>query len=323
MARGRVLITSAVMSPGGEIAQRLEAAGFEPVFNAYHGGRTDEEMIQILQGIDGVIAGIDPFTAKVLENAPQLKVIGRIGVGYDAIDVPAATANGIAICITPGTNQHAVADWALAMMLQCARKIMENLSILRSGGWQRFIGPDLNGKTLGLVGMGSIGKEVAKRAKGFGMKLLAYDVYQDEAFAKEYGVTYVPLDRLIRESDFVTLHCFLNEETKHLINAERLAAMKPTAYLINTARGGIVDAAAVYDALKSGQIAAAALDVFEQEPLPADAPLRKLENAYLSSHVAGISDDSIRGMSEMAAENVMRVLRGEKPLQIVNPDALK
>lgn len=323
MAKGRVLITSAVVPPGGEVARRLEEGDFEPVFNLYHGGRTEEEMIRILDGIDGVIAGIDPFTARVLEGAKQLKVIGRIGVGYDAIDVKAATARGIAVCITPGTNQHAVADFTLGLILQCSRKILENISVLRSGGWQRFIGHDLNGKTLGIVGLGSIGKEVAKRAKGFGMKLLAYDVFQDEAFAKEYQVSYVPVEQLLRESDYVTLHCFLNEQTRHLINAERLALMKPTAYLINTARGGIVDAEALYMALKEKRIAGAALDVFEQEPLPADDPLRQLDNAYLASHVAGISEDSIRGMSEMAAENVMRVLRGEQPLQIVNPEALQ
>ncbi|MGI5835642.1 MAG: phosphoglycerate dehydrogenase [Chloroflexota bacterium] len=322
MAKGRVLITSAVVPQDGEIAQRLREAGFEPVFN-YHGRRTTEEMIRVLDGIDGVIAGTDPFDAEVLANAKRLKVIGRIGVGYDAIDVKAATANGIAVCITPGTNQHAVADFTMGLILQCSRKIMENISVLRSGGWQRFIGHDLNGKTLGIVGLGSIGKEVAKRAKGFGMRILAYDVYQDEAFAREYQINFVPVDQLIRESDYVTLHCFLNEETRHLINATRLAMMKPTAYLINTARGGIVDTEALYQALKEKRIAGAALDVFEQEPLPVDHPLRQLDNAYLASHVAGISDDSIRGMSEMAAENVMRVLQGKQPLQIVNPEVLK
>lgn len=157
----------------------------------------------------------------------------------------------------------------------------------------------------------------------FNAEVLTYDVYQDEGFAREYQISYVPVDQLLRESDNVTLHCFLNEQTYHLIDAGRLATMKPTAYLINTARGGIVDAEALYQALKEKQIAGAALDVFEQEPLPADDPLRQLDNAYLASHVAGISDDSIHGMSEMAAENIIRVLKGEQPLQIVNPEVLK
>jgi phosphoglycerate dehydrogenase-like enzyme len=181
---------------------------------------------------------------------------------------------------------------------------------------------DLAGRTLGIVGLGTIGKEVAKRAKAFGMRLLACDPVQDLPFARGQGITYVSLDDLLQRSDFISIHCFLNEATRHLINAERLALMKPTAYLINTARGGIVDTAALCQALQAKRIAGAGLDVFEAEPLRADSPLRALENVYLSPHAAGSSADARRLSGATAAENLVRALNGERPEGIVNPEVL-
>ena len=246
----------------------------ETVYRPWHGGRTEEELIGLLQGIDGAIVSTDPFTAKVIQAADRLKVISRTGVGYDAVDVPAATARGVIVTTTPGVNRHAVADWALALMLCCARKVPENLAEVPRGAWTRYEGMDLDGKTLGVVGLGTIGKEVAKRAKAFGMRLLAFDLVQDLPFAEGQGIAYVSLEDLLRQSDFVSIHCFLNEATRHLINAERLALMKPTAFLFNTARGGIVDTEALYQALHAKRIAGTGLDVFEGEPLRADSPLR-------------------------------------------------
>jgi D-3-phosphoglycerate dehydrogenase/(S)-sulfolactate dehydrogenase len=319
----RVLITTYYLEPGCEVDQRLQEAGIETVFNRWHGGRTEEEMIQILRGIDGAIVGIDPFTRRVISSAERLKVISRTGVGFDAIDVQAATEHGIAVCTTPGANRRAVADYAIALMLQCSRKLAEHLEEVRKGGWTRYEGRDLGESTLGIIGLGTIGKEVAKRARGFDMRVIAYDIVRDEAFAAQHQVTYVPLEQLLRESDYVTLHTPLNEHTRHLINAERLALMKPTAYLINTARGGIVDSEALYQVLKERRIAGAALDVHEQEPLPADSPLRRLDNVYLSPHAAGSTSDARRVSGMMAAENAIRVLRGECPLSVVNPQALQ
>jgi len=318
MTKPRVLLTSFWLQPGDEVDQRLQEAGCETVFNRWHGDRTEEEMIRILQGIDAAIVSIDPFTRKVFQACPQLKVVSRTGVGYDAIDVPAATEHGVAVCITPGANNRAVADFAFALLLAIARRLLENLTVVPQGGWKRYQGKDLPGSTLGIVGLGSIGKEVAKRARGFDMRVLAYDVFKDEEFAARHQVTYVPLEQLLRESDFVTLHCFLDETTRHLMNAERLALMKPTAYLINTARGPIVDEEALFQALKEKRIAGAALDVFDQEPLPANSPLRTLDNVYLSPHAAGQTDGAMRAMGTMAADNVIAVLKGEKPLGLVN-----
>ncbi|HZK66185.1 MAG TPA: phosphoglycerate dehydrogenase [Chloroflexota bacterium] len=322
MARPRVLLTSFWLEPGDEVDQLLQEAGCETVFNRWHGDRTEDEMIQILRGIDGAVVSIDPFTPKVMDGAPQLKVISRTGVGYDAVDAPAAAERGIAVCITPGANNKAVADFAFSLILASARRLLENLTEVPRGGWKRYQGRDLPGSTLGIVGLGSIGKEVAKRASGFDMKILAYDLYQDPAFAAQYGISYLPLEQLLAESDFVTLHLLLNGSTRHLINAQRLRLMKPTAYLVNTARGGIVDQEALYQALKERRIAGAALDVFENEPLEADSPLRTLDNAYLTPHVAGWSRNAIHASGLMGAENVIRILRGEKPLSIVNPEVL-
>lgn len=323
MSKPRVLLTSFWLKPGDEVDTRLREAGCETVFNLWHGGRTEDEMIDILQGIDGAIVSIDPFTPKVLSAAKQLKVVSRTGVGYDAIDVKAATENGVAVCIALGSNNRAVADYAFGLLLACSRRLLENLSEVPKGGWKRYQGRDAAGATIGIVGLGAIGKEVAKRARGFDMRVLAYDVYKDEAFAAQHGVTYVSLEQLLRESDYVTLHILLNEQTKHMINAERLALMKPTAYLINTARGGIVDTQALYEALKEKRIAGAALDVFENEPLEADSPLRSLDNVYLSPHAAGQSAQAMSLMGTMAADNVIAVLKGERPAGIVNPEVLK
>jgi D-3-phosphoglycerate dehydrogenase/(S)-sulfolactate dehydrogenase len=208
-------------------------------------------------------------------------------------------------------------------MLQCARKLCENLHEGRSGGWAWRQGRDLAGRTLGIVGLGAIGKQVARRARAFDMKVLAYDVARDDPFAARHGVQYATLEDLLRESDYVSVHLFFDAKSRHLINAERLALMKPSAYLINTSRGGVIDSLALHDALKAKRIAGAALDVFEKEPLEPDSPLRKLDNLYISPHCSGASDDPRNAQIVMAAENALRVLRKEPPLYILNPDALK
>lgn len=280
-------------------------------------------MIDILQGMDAALVSVDPFTAKVFESVSQLKVIARTGVGYDAIDVPAATARGVAVCTSLGCNNIAVAEFAFALMIACSRKLAQNMAEVRNGGWTRHQEMGLEQNTLGIVGLGSIGKELAKRARAFEMRVLAYDVFQDQQFADRHQVTYVPLEQLLRESDFVSLHLLLDANTRHIMNAERFRMMKPTAYLINTARGGVVDTAALIEALKEKRIAGAALDVFEQEPVEADSPLRTMDNVYMTPHVSGSSNRSRHTSMMMATENIIRVLRGEKPLHIVNPEVLK
>ncbi len=320
MAKPRILITTYYLRPGHEVDRYLQEAGMETIFNSWRGDRTEEEMIQILQGIDGTVAGSDPFTARVIGAADRLKVIARTGVGYDAVDVKAATARKIPVCTTPGANRHAVAEWAIALMLILARKALENFAEVRTGGWTRHEGIDLAGKTLGIIGLGTIGREVAQRMRAFEMRILAADPIQSPQFAEEHGITYAPVEQVLRESDFVTIHSFMSAQNKHLINAERLALMKPTAFLVNTGRGGIVDGKALYQALKEKRIAGAALDVFEEEPLPADSPLRELDNLLMSPHVAGSTADARRIATFMAAEEVIRVLRGERALYALNPE---
>ncbi len=322
MATFRALITVPYMQPGDGGDACLRTAGVETVFDHWHGGRTEAEMIGLLRDMDAAIVGLDPFTGRIMDASPRLKVISRSGVGYDDIDVPAATERGIAVCTTPGLNHIAVAEYTMALLLQCARKLYENLLEGRRGGWAWHQGRDLAGRTLGIVGLGSIGKQVARRARAFDMRVLAYDVARDDAFAAQHGVVYVSLEELLKESDFVALHLLLDATSRHLINRERLALMKPTAYLLNTARGGVVDTEALCEALKERRIAGAALDVFEQEPLPAESPLHSLDNIYLSPHASGASEDSRSRSIVMAAENVLRILRREKPLAIVNPEAL-
>ena len=322
MPKHRALITVPYMRQGDGGDAHLRSAGVDTVFNLWHGGRTEDEMIDLLRDVDAAIVGLDPFTGRVMDASPRLKVISRSGVGYDDIDVPAATARGVAVCTTPGLNHITVAEYTMALLLQCARKLYENLQEGRSGGWSWHQGRDLAGRTLGIVGLGSIGKQVARRARAFDMRVLAYDVVRDEAFASQHEVSYVPLEGLLRESDYVTLHLFLDARSRHLINRERLLLMKPTACIVNTSRGGVMDSHDLYQVLKERRIGGAALDVFEQEPLPADSSLRTLENLYISPHASGSSEDP-RGKSiVMAAENALRILRGEKPLHIINPEVL-
>ncbi len=319
----RTLITVPYMRPGDPGDQIMRNAGVETVFNTIAGHRSEEEMIGLLQEIDAAIVGLDPFTAKVLDASPRLKVISRSGVGYDDIDVPAATQRGVAVCTTPGLNHNAVAEWTFALLLQCARKVYENLHEGRSGGWKYYQGRDLAKRTLGVIGLGAIGKQVAKRARAFDMTVLAFDKVQDAAFAAQHGIQYATLEALLRASDYVSVHLFYDAQSRHLLNAERLALMKSSAYLVNTSRGGVVDSDALCALLKAKRIAGAALDVFEKEPLEADNPLRALDNLTISPHCSGASDDARNAQVVMAAENALRVLRNQPPLSILNPEALQ
>ncbi len=322
MTQGRVLITSVFIFPDDVVDRLLRGAGFETVYRPWDGKLTEQGLIALLQGIDGAIVAGDKFTPLVLQSVDRLKVISRTGVGYDGIDVQAATARGIAVCSTPDVNKHSVADWTIALFLQCARKMVQNEAQVRAGRWTRIEGRELWDSTLGIVGLGSIGKEVVRRARAFGMRILAYDPRHDDAFAAENGVAYVSLEELLRESDYVSLHTLLHQGTHHLINAERLASMKRTAYLINTSRGGVVDQEALYEVLKERRIAGAALDVFEKEPLEEDSPLRTLDNLYISAHASGVTSDARSRSGRTAAENLIRVLNGERPIHLVNPEVL-
>jgi glyoxylate reductase len=282
----------------------------------------------LLHRCDGALTLLtEPITPELLDREPQLRVISNFAVGYDNVDVPAATERGVLVCNTPGVLTETTADFAFALLMAAARRVVDGVDYVRAGKWKTWgptllMGQDVSGATLGIVGFGRIGREVAKRGQGFDMRILAYDAYQDEEAAKALGAEYVPLDDLLRQSDFVSLHVALTPETEHLIGARELSLMKPDAILINAARGPVIDTDALVAALRDGEIGGAALDVTDPEPLPADHPLVHMPNAIVVPHMASASVATRTKMATMAATNLLAGLRGERPPNVVNPEAL-
>jgi phosphoglycerate dehydrogenase-like enzyme len=291
----------------------FEEAGFDVVFKERGVDLMKPAgLMKAIVGIDAVIAGMEPFNREVLYES-KLRVIARMGVGYDAIDIPAATELGVAVAITPGANEEAVAEHTVALMLGVFRAIPAREHEVRQGGWRRHSHSRMAGRTLGLIGMGRIGKAVVPRATGLGMKVIATDPLADVEFAKQHNVRLVSLDKLLTEADVVSLHAPATEDTLAIINAETLAKMKQDAVLINTARGSLVDETALADAISGGRIFGAGLDVFCVEPLPPDSPLLRLDNVVLSPHMAGLDKESEIAMSTMAAECIVALYRGDWP----------
>jgi D-3-phosphoglycerate dehydrogenase/(S)-sulfolactate dehydrogenase len=320
----RCLVTALWIPAEDPVLNPLRAAGHEIDVVDGLAVRSEPVLIDALQGVAAALASTEPYTAAVLAEAPDLRVISRTGVGYDAIDVAEATRRGIVVCTTPGTNQRAVADLAVGLILACLRQIVSASDLLRAGKWTPGpVGLELRGSTVGVVGTGLIGSEVVKRLSGFEPRLIAYDVVQSKELMERYGVEYVSLDELLRQSDVITLHAPLLPETRGLIDAAALARMKRTAYLVNTARGPLVDEAAMAQALHAGRIAGAALDVFDKEPLPSSSPLRQAPNLILTPHIAGSTHQARAAMAAMAVDNIVRVLRGEPPVSCVNPEVLR
>lgn len=305
MAKRIVLVTARSFSSAGKEAQDyLLEHDCEIVWLK---GGAEEELRRELPRADAVIAGLERYDRAMIESAPNLKVISRYGVGYDKVDLDAAMEHGVAVTITAGANENSVADLAFALMLSCARNIPLMAGAVKSGSMNRPLGMELWRKTLGVVGVGRIGKGVVRRAKGFEMKILCYDVYQDTEFAARYDARFVDLDTLLRGSDFITLHTPYSEKTKNMISAEQFSVMKKSAVLVNTARGGLIDEEALYRALKDRQIYAAALDATAAEP-PYSSPLCGLDNCILTPHAGATTVDSVDGMSMMAARNVIDIL---------------
>ena len=270
----------------------------------------------------------DKIDTEVFDAAPKLKIVAQMAVGFDNIDIPEATKRGIYVTNTPEVLTDTTADFAWALLLAVARRVVEADKYVRSGQWKvgwhpmMMQGRDVHGATLGVVGAGRIGFAVAKRATGFDMKILFYDVVPRPEM-EQLGAKKVDMDTLLRESDFITIHVPLMKETYHLINEEKLKLMKKTAYLINNSRGPVVDEKALYKALKEGRIAGAALDVFEQEPTPMDNPLLKLDNVVVAPHISSASYETRSRMAEMIAENLVAFFEGKKPPNLVNPEVMK
>jgi glyoxylate reductase len=288
-----------------------------------------EEIIRRIKDKQALVSLLtDPIDEEVINSAPNLRIIAQYAVGFDNIDLKAATKRGIYVTNTPEVLTETTADFAFALMLAVARRVVEADKYVRNGKWKvawhplMMLGEDVHGRTLGIVGLGRIGCAVARRAKGFDMKILYYDVIRREDLERELGIKYVDLETLLRESDFVTIHTPLTPETYHLIGEKQLRMMKKTAFLINTSRGKVVDQKALYKALKEGWIAGAALDVFEQEPISMDDPLLELENVVLAPHIASATHETRSKMAEIVAENLLAFKRGEVPPTLVNKDVL-
>jgi len=287
-------------------------------------------LLQKVRGIDALLCLLtDKIDAPVMDAiGPQVKVISQMAVGFDNIDVAAATARGIPVGNTPGVLTDTTADFAWALLMAAARRVVESDKFTRAGKWKTwgpvdFLGPDVTGATLGIIGFGRIGQGMAKRAQGFDMRILYYSRNRYPEAEQKYGAQYADIDTLLSESDFVSLHTTLSPETHHFMNDARLKRMKSSGILINTARGPVVDPAALYRALASGTIAYAALDVTEPEPIKPDDPLLALENIILAPHIASASFQTRTRMATMAAENLIAGLKHERLPNCVNPEVYK
>ncbi len=319
----KVLITARGFKPAGEQARELlRKAGCEIILPPKFGPLKGDELTDALNGMDAVLASLDEYSDAVLSSpaAAQLKIVARWGVGYDAVDISAATRNGIVVTYTPGLLDEAVADYTFALLLSLARRVHEVHVAMRRGEWKNAWGEDVGGKTLGIVGFGRIGKAVARRAAGFNMRILAHTPHPT---AGNDGIEFVSLEKLLAESDFVSLHAALTLATHGLIGEAQLRRMKSTAYLINTGRGALLDEAALVRALRENWIAGAALDVFTTEPLPAESPLRAAPNLLLSPHQSSYARGTGERVSLAAAQSIVDLMNGKRPRNVLNPEVFE
>jgi len=312
-----VLLTARAASEAGAKARALLAAsGCRAVLSDPFGPLPSAALAAALRGHDAVLASSDAYDESLFAATPSLRCVSRWGVGLDCVDLAAATRAGVVVCNTPGLLDEAVADYTWALLLAVARQVPTGERVLRGGVWSVAWGHEVHGKTLGVVGCGRIGTAVARRATGFGMRVLGHDPYAHEV----PGVRLVPLEALLAESDFVSLHCSLTAENRGLLDAARLALMKPGAYLVNTARGALVDERALCSALAAGRIAGAALDAFAAEPLPADSPLRDCPRLLITPHQAFNSVETGERVSLAAAEAIVDLMHGRRPRHVANPE---
>lgn len=311
MAVYKILITARSFGQDDEaVYDFLRESGCEWTKLQEKDGPIKRQLLEHMADTDALIAGLETIDASIMDAAPRLKVISRYGVGVDRVDVAAAKERGIAVTITPGANGDSVADLAVALMLGAARHIAEMDQSVRAGNQIRPQGVEMYGKTLGLVGAGRIGQGVARRCRGFKMNVLAHDIHQDREFMDETGAEYVPLDELLRRADFITIHSPLTEETRNMISGPQFRLMKRDAILVNTARGGIVDEEALYEALSTGRIRGAALDAAVKEP-PYDSPLLRCQNCIFTPHAGAATKEAASKMSRMAAQNAVDILFGK------------
>lgn len=322
-----VVVTHSYVQPGDPEVLAIEKAGHAVRFAHAPLGHTwtVEETVALGAGAAAIVAGPEAYDERALSRLPALRLICKVGAGYDTVNVEDATRHGVAVCTGAGTNAGAVAEFAVTMMLALARHLMRFDRNMRNGVWQdRPAGAPVDGATVGIVGTGAIGRQAARRVAGFGAKVVCYDIAPDLAWAAGQGATYVDLAALLAQSDYVLVHAAKTDSSTRLIGRDEIALMKPTAYIVNTARGGIVDEDALHDALVARRIAGAGMDVFETEP-PAGASARflALDNVILSPHIAGGSENARRLMKDMVGRNVVAVLSGTEPYHCLNPQVLR
>ena len=287
-----------------------------------------EQLVEFARGADGLLSLLtEPIDADLLRQLPSVRVVSNFAVGFDNVDVAACSARGVAVCTTPDVLTDTTADFAFALLLASARRVVESANAVARGEWKTweplgYLGQDVAGATLGVVGLGRIGAAVAKRGTGFGMRILYVDAIERPGADATLGAERVDLETLLRSSDFISLHVPLTPETAGLIGAEQFSMMKSNAVLVNTSRGPVVDNDALADALESRTIWGAALDVTNPEPLPADHRLVHLPNCIVTPHVASATEETRAKMSELAAKNLIAVLNGTAPLRCLNPDVL-
>lgn len=307
----KVLVTPTSFLKNPEAKAMVEAFADETVYNPQTRPLEAEEVLALLDGVDGYIAGLDYITSDVIRRAPaSLKAISRYGAGVDRVDLEAAKEKGITVTNTPGTNAVAVCELAFGLMLSLARSIPRLDAAVKKGEWPRNDGTELAGKILGIIGFGAIGKNLATRARAFGMRVVAFDPYFNQAFANQHGIEQMTLDETIETADFLSLHVPLTKETKYMIGEQAIARMKKGAFIINTARGGLVDEAAAASALKSGKLGGIGLDAYEVEPVT-DSPLLGLDHVVMTPHTGAHTNEAIAGMGIMAAQNLIDVLQGK------------
>jgi D-3-phosphoglycerate dehydrogenase len=311
LAKYRVLVTSTSFNKvDPHPRERLIHFGCEIVDNPLGRPLKEDELIPLLKNVDGIVAGLDEYSRKAILSTNKLKVISRYGVGVDNIDLEAAKERGILVVNTPEVNTQAVADLTFGLILSVCRKIPKAHFSTQKGNWGRLIGRGVYNKSLGIIGLGRIGKAVAERARGFSMEILAFDIKIQETPRETPGIRFLPLEELLAKGDFITLHCDLNPGSKGIIGAEELSLMKKTAYLINTARGGLIDENALYEALRDGKIAGAALDAFQDEP-PVNSPLLTLDNIITTPHIGSYTHEALLEMGLIAVDNLIYNLEKE------------
>ncbi len=314
LKRCRVLVTPASYGKDDpRLKTELESLVGEVVYNP--GGRplSSQEVKRLLPGIDGYIAGLDKIDRSALQAADRLQVIARYGMGYDNVDLEAAREKGVLVTNTPEANSVSVAELTIALILSLARQLPTAFAAVHQGGWPRLPGTSLEGKTIGLLGLGSIGKRVALRLAGFDCRILAHDLMPDARFASQHGVSLVEMDELLSRSDFLSLHLPLLPQTRGIVDRAFLARLKPGVTLINTSRGELVDEAALLEALQSGHLRGAGLDVFAVEPPDPQDPLLALPQVIATPHLGAQTDGATNNMGTLALRNCLAVLRGEEP----------